>query len=236
MKTVVQMDSCERIISILEKPTLDKVALYRECESPRAEIESKMHWVCFEAEMKVQIWESQQQTYQTLMENEGFGGASQLNMGEGKTQTIIPMITLELLYGKRATKMIPRINLLNSLMSESMGNFFRFLSITAFNIPIVEFPFDRGVEFDCTLTKRKIQEMLQIFSGKMMLMMTQSSVHSLILKLREETIKANNKKLQKDSDRSKIIFNGAQYFDIFDEVDAQMHPRKSFVYSIGSAT
>ena len=33
-----------------------------------------------------------------------------------------------------------------------------------------------------------------------------------------------------------MIFRNVQYFDIFDEVDAQMHPKKSFVYSIGASS
>ena len=49
--------------------------------------------------MKIQIWLSQYHTYKTLM-NIQKGAATQLNMGEGKTQTIIPMIILEKLYGK----------------------------------------------------------------------------------------------------------------------------------------
>ena len=59
--------------------------------------------------MKIQIWLSQYETFETLME-ERKGSACQLNMGEGKTQVIIPMIILESLYGKK--KRIPRVNLL----------------------------------------------------------------------------------------------------------------------------
>jgi hypothetical protein len=62
------------------------------------------------------------------------GAATQLNMGEGKTQTIIPMIILESLYGQE--KCIPRVNLLTALFEESYSNYFKFLSITSFNIPI----------------------------------------------------------------------------------------------------
>lgn len=58
-----------------------------------------MHWVCFEAEMKLQIWKLQFETFKTLFVDNPTGSVSQLNMGEGKTQVIIPMITLELLYG-----------------------------------------------------------------------------------------------------------------------------------------
>ena len=134
--------------------------------------------------MKLQIWESQYQTYHTLMQEEESGIASQLNMGEGKTQIIIPMVTLELLFGDAKKTRIPRVNLLNSLLSESKFNYFRFLSSTAFNVSIVEFPFDRGVDLENPLIKQKIGQSLNYFKERMMLLLDQSSTHSMILKLR----------------------------------------------------
>lgn len=95
----VQRDSFKRLTHIVKKgETVDKVALFRECESPRKLIEEKGYWVCFEVEMKLQIWDSQFQTFKTLMQGDT-GSVSQLNMGEGKTQVIIPLVVLEMLYG-----------------------------------------------------------------------------------------------------------------------------------------
>ena len=162
MSLTVQADSLERLTKILEgKRTdqIDKVALFRECESPRHEVESKDYWVCFEAEMKLQIWVSQFETFSNLMEGEN-GSVSQLNMGEGKTQVIIPMIVLDLLYGKK--KRIPRVNLLQALYPESRSNYYRFLSITSFNIPIIELPFDRSVDL-CLKNLQWIRKSLKRF-------------------------------------------------------------------------
>ena len=192
MLLTVRIDSCERILNIIQQSdkTIDKVALLRECESPRNIIEKKIFWVCFEAEMKLQIWASQYQTYHTLMRGGETGIASQLNMGEGKTQIIIPMITLELLFGDAKKARIPRVNLLNSLFSESKFNYFRFLSATAFNVAIVELPFDRSVDLEDPFVNQKISLSLNHFKDRMMLLLDQSSTHSMILKLRECAIKA----------------------------------------------
>ena len=192
MLLTVRIDSCQRILYITstKNKTIDKVALFRECESPRQVIEQKMYWVCFEAEMKLQIWASQYQTYHTLMNEEQSGIASQLNMGEGKTQIIIPMITLQLLFGNVKRPRVPRVNLLNSLISESKFNYFRFLSATAFNVAIVEFPFDRGINIQDPLVSQKISQTLNHFKGRMMLLLDQSSTHSMILKLRQCAIQA----------------------------------------------
>lgn len=71
-------------------------------------------------------------------DNSKKGLVSQLNMGEGKTQVIIPMITLELLYGNsKYGKKIPRVNLLSSIFEESKINYFKFFSVSGFNIPVV---------------------------------------------------------------------------------------------------
>jgi hypothetical protein len=56
-------------------------------------------------------------------------------MGEGKTQVIIPMIILNVIFEKNDSNKLPRINILSSLMDEARGNFFRFLSVTGFQIP-----------------------------------------------------------------------------------------------------
>ena len=71
-----------------------------------------MPWLCFEGEMKTQIWASQYETYSLLKKNPS-GSFTQLNMGEGKTQIIIPMIVLNEIYNKK--EKIPRVNILSPL-------------------------------------------------------------------------------------------------------------------------
>jgi len=63
--------------------------------------------------MKTQIWPSQFETFKLLYENKS-GSAIQLNMGEGKTQIIIPMIVLYEIYVNK-NKYLPRVNILSTL-------------------------------------------------------------------------------------------------------------------------
>lgn len=44
------------------------------------------------------------------------------------------------------SKLIPRANLMESLMNECKTNYYKYLSVTAFNIPIVILPFNRKVD------------------------------------------------------------------------------------------
>lgn len=115
---------------MFESNSIDAISLMREAESPRNVVWKRPYWLCFEAENKVQLWLSQLQTYENLTSP---GDFCQLNMGEGKTQVIIPMMILDAIYEKK--NYLPRINLLSSLIDEARGNFFRFLSVTGFQIP-----------------------------------------------------------------------------------------------------
>ena len=67
----------------------------------------------------------------------------------------------------------------------------------------------------------------------MILLLDQSSTHSLILKLREKSIQTSG---SINMNKEVTIFNSLPFIDIFDEADAQMTPKKSFVYSIGKQT
>jgi hypothetical protein len=64
--------------------------------------------------MKIRIWRSQYDTYKHLRDSES-GSVSQLNMGEGKTQVIIPMIVLDNIYDESFKNPISRINILSQL-------------------------------------------------------------------------------------------------------------------------
>ena len=73
------------------------------------------------------------ETYNNLMNNVDKKPFCQLNMGEGKTQVIIPMMILKIVFDLKSV--IPRINLLSSLYEQTRANMFKFLSATGFQIP-----------------------------------------------------------------------------------------------------
>lgn len=177
--------------------------------------------------MKVQIWPSQLETYKNLMEGgREVGPFCQLNMGEGKTQLIIPMIILNVIYSKENT--LPRINLLSSLYEEARANFFKFLSVTGFHIPGFEIPFTRKV----ALTKRNImsvRNLINSFSGKAYLLMSREGRLSEILRYHEVSTQAKNSEISLE----KMPLMNCKVFDIFDEIDAMMTPKRSYIFSIG---
>jgi hypothetical protein len=178
----VEGDCLTRLEGKLSDENVDVIEILRECESPRKVINEKPYWNFFEVEMKLQIWLSQFETFKGLVQSES-GTVSQLNMGEGKTQTIIPMIILYVIYESSAKGRTPRINCLSSLYSEVYANFYRFLTVTGFRIPILELPFERSVKLENELVKC-IRRSFSHFIPNAILLLHQSSSHSLILKQR----------------------------------------------------
>jgi hypothetical protein len=140
MELKIEYNSIERLQEILADEELDKISLLREIESPRQEISKILAWLAFEMEMKTQIWLSQFETFKLLNSNLS-GVVTQLNMGEGKTQVIIPMIVLHCIFNKKTQ--IPRVNLLTPLYHEAQENYFKFLSITSFKLHLLPICFNR---------------------------------------------------------------------------------------------
>jgi hypothetical protein len=99
----------------------------------------------FEVDMRIQIWRAQFEVYEFLARADG-RVITQLIMGEGKTQIIIPLLVLNCLYS--GLDYIPRINILSQLMPEASSNYYKFLAVSTFQIPILQLAFNRSVNFD----------------------------------------------------------------------------------------
>lgn len=134
--------------------------------------------------MKIRIWLSQYDTYKHLRDSVS-GSVSQLNMGEGKTQVIIPMIVLENIYSKDYHNLLSRINILSSLFQEAQANYFKFFSATSFRIPLLSLYFNRDISLS-RVNINLIKWMTFILRQKMVIMIDRESCLSVILKVREE--------------------------------------------------
>lgn len=172
----------KRLKFLLQKGD-DLRAIRREILSPREKIAVFKPWICFEAEMRIKIWASQFQTYQDLESSQN-RSYSQLNMGEGKTQVIIPMFVLQKLFCSDPSKRkLPRINLLSALIDESRLNYFRFFSATSFRIPCIEIPFTREVDLS-EQHLRYVKGGLEPFLSKCVIILDRESCLSMTLKIR----------------------------------------------------
>jgi hypothetical protein len=78
-----------------------------------------------------------------LLRSNKSGVVTQLNMGEGKTQVIIPMMVLDEVFNRK--QLLPRVNILTPLYHEAQDNYYKFLSITGFRLPLIPVYFNRDV-------------------------------------------------------------------------------------------
>jgi hypothetical protein len=69
---------------------------------------------------------------------------SQLNMGEGKTRVILPMLALECANGQQ----LVRLNFLPTLLDEANGHLHRYLTASVLERKLFLMPFNRDVKLD----------------------------------------------------------------------------------------
>lgn len=218
MSAVVELDSIKRLKFLLGSGT-DFRGIRREVLSPRKQIVEFMPWVCFEAEMRIKIWASQHQTYLDLTRSTN-RSYSQLNMGEGKTQVIIPMLVLEKVYNAKPVKRrLPRINLLSSLLDESRRNYFRFFSATSFRLPCLEIPFNRTVALS-EQNLRSVKEAISNFMPRCVVICDREATLSMTLKFRELNELAHNAGTRLSEylreEKESWLFGEQKVFDILD--------------------
>jgi hypothetical protein len=88
----------------------------------------------------------------------------------------------------------------------------------------------------------RLQYAVDLYQKNSLILVDRDSILSMILKLREEHgFKKNNlhQRLHLDEDchkKDRWIFRNLKLLDIFDEVDALMTAKKSFVYAVGNST
>ena len=123
----------------VELQILQELAVYRSW--PAAE---RPDWLAFEVIAQLQIRPVQYTVAKSLIEGiekQQYGPITQLNMGEGKTRVILPMLAM---YWKNSSNLV-RFNFLSALLQEAGEYLHKTVTATVINIPIFHFPFNRDV-------------------------------------------------------------------------------------------
>eukprot|EP00798_Chlamydomonas_sp_ICE-L_P004009 gene4009-14089_t len=104
-------------------------------------------WLVFEVEGGLQI-RPQQYAVATRLIREP-GAIAQLNMGEGKTRVILPMLVLHLAKGKH----LVRLNFLSTLLSEARAHLHNHICASVLGRKVFIQPFNRDVELTVSNVK-----------------------------------------------------------------------------------
>lgn len=182
-------------------------------------------WLAFEAEAQLQIRPQQYMVYRAIADNPS--ALVQMNMGEGKTRVIIPMLILASDKGKS----VLRIHFLAKLLGEGFDYLHRYITAATAPRKLFLLPFHR----DISLTPHRVMLMKQT------LMYCQSSGGALII-APEHRLSLQLKVLEMHhygSDEEKAIITAILdidkfvFRDILDECDEMLHHKYQLIYSIG---
>ena len=185
------------------------------------------HWLVFEVEQRLQIRHEQYEMARFLLVNEMT--TSQLNMGEGKTRVILPMLVLEL--ARPGNQRLVRLNFLSQLLSEAYHVLHHSLTASLAQRRLVYLPFHRGVE----LTPLRVHSMIAFLERTRAVggVVVVAPEHRLSLQLKCHVARLANH----DALVAALTQLDAQlgFFDILDESDEVLSHRYQLIYAVGAA-
>ncbi|KAL4428607.1 hypothetical protein ABPG77_008919, partial [Micractinium sp. CCAP 211/92] len=173
-------------------------------------------WLAFEAEQQLQVRPQQAWVAQHLMAHPG--DIVQLNMGEGKTRVILPLLILHWADGNN----LVRLNLLPTLLEEAGAHLHSCLCASALGRRIFVQPFHRDVVVTPALLAA-MHSSLQLCRQRRL---------SLRLK-RQELWQQGKKELWAALG---AIEEGLPYIDLLDESDELLTHRYQLIYAWGAPT
>lgn len=213
----------------------DKLFRVRECRKEASalmrEVEScpKMNdsteWMLFQVDQFISIRDIQRNVATAMINQSASAQLVQLNMGEGKTKVILPLLCLA--FPQKNPNLLTSVNALSTQFPELRMHLWRCLS-GIFGKKIYVAPFNRSVKID---SLERINSLANHFTscmnGKDILLVTPEHRLSLLLKAWEE--KLNNSSVwQKLSDLASI-----PTIQILDESDEILKSSYQLIYTIG---
>lgn len=227
LELLVFSNKLHRITILFENENQNAEKIKKEIENCRHWNSSEhVRWLVMEVEGALQIRHAQYVLAKHLIDNEG--SISQLNMGQGKTRIVLPMLALYYTEKERRNSGLVRITVLSSLLDECYDFFQRYLMASNLNVLVYQLPFNRSL----TLTPKHLRITISTFKecqsiGGIVLMSPEWH-SSLLLKSKEAT--KNSCHLDP---WYKELLNLLGGICILDESDALLHPRYQLVYSVG---
>ena len=223
LQLCVLEDKVHRMLDLAKNEA--KSALERELEDTgRAwSVKDFPEWLVFEMEQRLQIRGVQFEVANHLMTNPG--AIAQLNMGEGKTRVILPML---ILHGQPADSIF-RLHILSPLLGEAYDYFHRTLTASLMCRRVHVLPFHRDVELD----ERNVRILKQSLTKCQQLrgVVCIAPEHRLSLHLKWHELRASPEMRVVAAELSSLY--DLPYFDVMDESDEILRHKHQLVYAVG---
>ena len=211
-------DKLERLINYQEEESkIRELSIWRDWDVDKYPL-----WLAFEAEQQIQIRPDQSMIAQFLITYPGStqipGSIVQMNMGEGKTRVILPMLALHWANGQN----LVRLNFLSPLLSEAYEYLHGILCASIFHRKLFLMSFNR--EMDIKKSKKResyINTLKYCLRTKGILLVAPEHRLSLILKNKDEGWTDFEEK-----------FKSFPYVDVLDESDELLHFKYQLVYAV----
>ena len=185
-------------------------------------------WLAFEVEGRLQIRPKQYHIANNLIKGENAGSIVQLNMGEGKTRVVIPLIWLVV---SRDRSRLVRCNFLTTLLCEGRDFLRLWTCASALCKRIYMFPFHREMDLDLLHMANMHESLQQCRRAGGLVVLAPEHRNSLVLKVQEYYLQGEAK-----ADKMQALTNitqGLNIFDILDESDLELHFQFQLVYAVG---
>eukprot|EP00899_Mesostigma_viride_P018047 jgi/Mesvir1/26243/Mv05721-RA.1 len=203
----------------------DHLLLVQELEVVREwDVCKHPHWLVFEAENGLQIRPKQHAVARHMMDHPG--AIVQLNMGEGKTRVILPMLVLQWADGRNTV----RLNFPTSLLDEAHDYLHGCLCAGVLERRLTILPFNRDVQITergARTLARHVQLLTR--SGGILLAAPE---HRLSIKLKWHELAARPG--NDATCRLLAQLDNRDVMDILDESDELLHHRRELVYACGA--
>jgi hypothetical protein len=165
-------------------------------------------WLVFEVEQQLQIRKIQVVVAQHLIRNPA--SIAQLNMGEGKTRVILPMLVLHL----GQCGYLVRLHVLLPLLGEFYHYIHRRLTASLLQVRIFLLPFYRDVQLDDINAKKMLECLVRCKRSRGVILV--ASEHRLSLDLKWHELRLASR--ENESLTSLLLsINELQFFEVLDE-------------------
>ncbi|CAM9849170.1 unnamed protein product [Discosporangium mesarthrocarpum] len=191
-------------------------------------------WLVFEANSGLQVRPEQAAVARHMIDHPG--DIVQLNMGEGKTRVVLPLLVLYwAAQGGHRDASVIRLHFLPTLIEEAHNYLHRNLCASVLRRNIFTMPFHRDVQLTAAQARamRGCLERCRREGG--VLLVTPEHRQSLHLK-RLELLRARaagDGGEAGDIAKEIEVVEGLRYVDILDESDELLHHRKQLIYAVG---
>lgn len=183
-------------------------------------------WLAFEVDGGLQVRPAQAEVAVHMIDNPG--DIVQLNMGEGKTRVILPLLLLHWAKPSRhRDAAVVRLHFLRALIDEAYQFLHNTLTGSILGRPLYVMPFHRDVQ----LTLENVRSMRGCFErcrneGGALLVAPEHG-HSLYLKGLEL------RSIDQDASNEIKRMEGMPFRDVLDESDELLHHRNQLIYAVG---